>query len=277
MPNQCIVAGCKSQSGDAGIAMFSFPKQPSLQEKWLQFVNVDQKLTKNRRICSNHFKAEDIWKKYPRPLLVRNCVPSVNGPINSTIGYNFGIKIKSETSIIDEYIKEESPTISELHLKKEDEGVDESNTDILNSIKFDDVRIHNLTIKSEPIEECQETPSTSNSPNIDLSRTEINCIKFEMQPITEALNTSSMSNSSERTVLDNMQHILNKQAAEIKRLRKKLKKLRDINRKIIKENNRNIYKRKLKKGFTNNQIKALTTNSNRRRHWSDQTIIKALK
>ncbi|XP_025156596.1 uncharacterized protein LOC109503748 [Harpegnathos saltator] len=60
-------------------------------------------------------------------------------------------------------------------------------------------------------------------------------------------------------------------------LKRKLKQSKDRNRKLKKENNTNLYKMKLKRMFTNDQLRALLTDSIRSRHWDNETIIKALR
>lgn len=72
-------------------------------------------------------------------------------------------------------------------------------------------------------------------------------------------------------------NLLNKLAAENLILKRKMKQLRDTFRKLKKNNNTNLYKTKLKRIFTNDQIGALLSNSNRPRYWSNDTIIKALR
>ncbi|XP_053995316.1 52 kDa repressor of the inhibitor of the protein kinase-like [Hylaeus anthracinus] len=75
MPHKCAIADCMRKAGDAGVILFSLPKNPAIRDKWLQFANIDATENRSIRICNLHFKDSDIWKRYPRPLLRLNSVP----------------------------------------------------------------------------------------------------------------------------------------------------------------------------------------------------------
>jgi len=154
--------------------------------------------------------------------------------------------------------------------------------------KIDDVQIHHSSLP-EPIEKLEINPSSSD--DIDIAHIvamEGNSDQsFEMQSITEIQNSPSTNYSRQESIeKDNKatvllqkckRSLLDKQAVKIAMLRKKLKMTRDALRKIKKENDKNLYKIQLKRIFTNDQIRALLTSSKRARHWSNDTIIKALR
>lgn len=72
-------------------------------------------------------------------------------------------------------------------------------------------------------------------------------------------------------------HLLTKFSKKIIILQKKLKTSRNVIRKLKQEINKNVYVSRLKRIFTNDQIRALLTKSTRPRRWSNDTVIKALK
>lgn len=88
-----------------------------------------------------------------------------------------------------------------------------------------------------------------------------------------------MQDSNQVTVLSQKSNrsLLNKLTQKVEVLRRKLKKSRDTIKKLKKENDKNLYRSQLKRIFTNDQIRALLTQSSRPRHWSNDTIIKALR
>lgn len=69
MPNCCIVPGCTSgyKSNKEKVSLFSIPKDETLRNKWQSAIRKKDFILKSNykhRICSNHFRAEDIvWKK----------------------------------------------------------------------------------------------------------------------------------------------------------------------------------------------------------------------
>ena len=85
MPTHCCVPECnqkgvKSPTGEK-VSFFEFPNQPLLRKKWIHAIRRDEgkdwQITLDTKVCSLHFRREDIRKSLAgRNYLVNGCVPS---------------------------------------------------------------------------------------------------------------------------------------------------------------------------------------------------------
>ncbi|GBM41413.1 hypothetical protein AVEN_172191-1 [Araneus ventricosus] len=94
MPSKCSVPACRGNYDESTkVAVFSFPNDERLREKWLHAIRrTDFKITKNSKVCEKHFKdgevlrnstfynektGETISAPLKRPKLKENAVPSI--------------------------------------------------------------------------------------------------------------------------------------------------------------------------------------------------------
>ncbi|GBO00858.1 hypothetical protein AVEN_54837-1 [Araneus ventricosus] len=94
MPCKCSVPACRGNYDESTkVAVFSFPNDERLREKWLHAIRrTDFKITKNSKVCEKHFKdgevlrnstfcnektGETISAPLKRPKLKENAVPSI--------------------------------------------------------------------------------------------------------------------------------------------------------------------------------------------------------
>ncbi|XP_046629904.1 uncharacterized protein LOC124310178 [Neodiprion virginianus] len=90
MPIYCDVKLCynnkyiKNQSiNNVGrVTLFALPKKEQLRKKWHEFIRAKNPNRRDFRVCNKHFEPKYIWKKYPRCLLTRDAVPTLNGPVD---------------------------------------------------------------------------------------------------------------------------------------------------------------------------------------------------
>ncbi|XP_025073557.1 THAP domain-containing protein 2-like isoform X2 [Pogonomyrmex barbatus] len=246
----CSAPNCNNSS-KKGYTMKVFPRDPERRAKWAANVGRQYwKPTNFSCLCEVHFEPT-MWEKRNDGLkkLKCNAVPTI-----------FGF-----------YLKKQSNEKNERSNNRSNLNQEQSRTDYIQN---------NLQADSEAIKKSEINPGCD---DINVTVIERNTDQlFEMQSITE--NTSySQQKSTQKdkiTVLQKCEEcksLLDKQAVEIMMLRKRLKKMRDAFRKVKRESDKNLYKTQLKRIFTDDQIHALLTNSKRVRHWSNDTIRKALR
>ncbi|XP_011642678.1 THAP domain-containing protein 5-like [Pogonomyrmex barbatus] len=245
----CCALNCNNSS-KKGYIMKVFPRDTEQRAKWVANVGRQYwKPTNASCLCEVHFEPT-MWEKRKDDLKKLKC--------------------------------DAVPTIFGSYLKKQDNEKNKSNISDLNQeSRTDYIQINNLQPDSEIIKKLE---INSGCDSINIAVIERNTDQsFEMQSITENIPSTSYSQQKsiekdETTVLQKCEKILlNKQAAEIMMLRKKLEKIKDALRKVKKRSDKNLYKIQLKRIFTDDQIHALLTNSKRGRQWSNDTIIKALR
>ncbi|XP_046749083.1 THAP domain-containing protein 1-like [Diprion similis] len=74
---RCNVKGCRRMSSmDKDHSFFRLPKDAETRDKWLKFLG-PKNCYGSIRICTDHFDNDQIRKKFPRPLLIRNALPTI--------------------------------------------------------------------------------------------------------------------------------------------------------------------------------------------------------
>ncbi|KAL1487968.1 hypothetical protein ABEB36_000217 [Hypothenemus hampei] len=69
----CALCG-KDKRQFKNYSFFMVPKEPDMRKKWQEFAKWTNVLD-HYRLCEDHFSVEQIYKRYPRPLLKKNAVP----------------------------------------------------------------------------------------------------------------------------------------------------------------------------------------------------------
>ncbi|XP_018307428.1 uncharacterized protein [Mycetomoellerius zeteki] len=72
----CVLCGNRDKS----VSYFAFPKEENIRKQWLAFCGInEQVLNTVTKLCTNHFREEDIIKKPKRSYMKPNTVPFIHG------------------------------------------------------------------------------------------------------------------------------------------------------------------------------------------------------